>query len=116
MYFLVAGISVLLNLIIILSYIFSGVKHANKAATIATTFTWIVMLGNLIVWSVAASLYRTEKDKNGKSNDLWGWTCSPAAKLIQKEFAEDVDFNQYCNVQVSVVPCPSSFGGIPWTS
>ena len=58
------------------------------------------MAGNLIVWSVAASLYRTEKDKNGKSNDLWGWTCSPAATKIQKEFAGEVNFNNFCNIQV----------------
>jgi hypothetical protein len=105
MYFLVAGIAVLLNLIIILAYLFSGVKRANKAATIATVFTWIVLIGNLVVWSIAASLYRTEKDKNGKSNDLWGWTCSPAAKAIQKEFAKEVDFNRFCNIQVSTLLC-----------
>lgn len=101
MYFLVAGISVLLNFAILLSYMCGGVQKANKAAVVATAFTWFVLLGNLIVWCVAASLYRTEKDKDGKSNDLWGWTCSPAAKAIQKEFAKEVDFNRYCNVQVS---------------
>jgi hypothetical protein len=79
-----------------------GVEKANKAATVATTFTWVVMLGNLIVWCVAASLYRTEKDKDGKSNDLWGWTCSPLAREIQKEFAVEVDFDKFCNVQVSL--------------
>jgi hypothetical protein len=100
MYFLIAAISVLLNFIILFSYKF-GVEKANKAAVVATTFTWVVLLGNLIVWCVAASLYRTEKDKNGKSNDLWGWTCSAAARAIQKEFADQVDFDRFCNVQVS---------------
>lgn len=57
------------------------------------------MLGNLVVWVVAAAVYRNEKDKHGKSNDLWGWTCSPAAQLIQKDFAGEVDFNTYCSVQ-----------------
>lgn len=99
MYFGVATVSLVLNLIIIFSYKF-GTKYANKAAVIATTFSWIVMAGNLIVWSVAASLYRTEKDKGGKSNDLWGWTCSPAAQKIQKEFAGEVDFDRFCNIQV----------------
>jgi hypothetical protein len=102
MYFAVAFVSLLLNFIIIFSYKF-GVKYANKAAVVATTFNWIVMAGNLVVWCVAASLYRTEKDKNGKSNDLWGWTCSPAAMKIQKEFAGVVDFDKFCNVQVSVL-------------
>lgn len=57
------------------------------------------MLGNIVVWVVAAGVYRNEKDKGGKSNDLWGWTCSPGARAIQKEFAGEVDFNRYCNVQ-----------------
>ncbi|KAF2793726.1 hypothetical protein K505DRAFT_243686, partial [Melanomma pulvis-pyrius CBS 109.77] len=98
MYFGVATVSLVLNLVIIFSYKF-GTKYANKAAVIATTFSWIVMAGNLVVWSVAASLYRTEKDKGGKSNDLWGWTCSPAAQKIQKEFAGEVDFDRFCNIQ-----------------
>lgn len=106
MYFLIAGVSLLLNFVILFSYKF-GIETANKAAMVATTFTWVVMLGNLVVWSVAASLYRTEKDKDGKSNDLWGWTCSAAARAIQKEFAKEVDFDRFCSVQVSFRP----FGG-----
>ncbi|KAF2252411.1 hypothetical protein BU26DRAFT_422632 [Trematosphaeria pertusa] len=98
MYFLIAGVSLLLNFVILFSYKF-GIETANKAAMVATTFTWVVMLGNLVVWSVAASLYRTEKDKDGKSNDLWGWTCSAAARAIQKEFAKEVDFDRFCSVQ-----------------
>jgi hypothetical protein len=101
MYFLVAAITVLLNLAILISYMFS-VEKANKAAVVASVFTWSVLFGNLVVWCVAASLYRTEKDKNGKSNDLWGWTCSPLAKAIQKDFGE-VDFDMFCTVQVSLL-------------
>jgi hypothetical protein len=57
------------------------------------------MIGNLIVWTVAASIYRKEKDKDGKPNDLWGWTCSAAARAIQKEFTHEVNFDQYCTTQ-----------------
>ncbi|KAF2466545.1 uncharacterized protein BDR25DRAFT_306070 [Lindgomyces ingoldianus] len=98
MYFAVAAFTVLLHFIILLSYKF-GVGHANKAATVATTFSWVVMIGNLVVWSVAAGLYRREKDLGGKSNDLWGWTCSAAAEAIQKEFVGEVNFDKFCNVQ-----------------
>jgi hypothetical protein len=97
MYFAVAAISLILNLVILLSYCCCGVAQANKAALAATTFSWITLIGNLIVWSIAASLYRKEK----KTNDLWGWTCGPAARAIQKEFADQVQFNTYCNIQVS---------------
>jgi hypothetical protein len=99
MYFAVAVVSVILNFGTDFSYKF-GVERAKVASYITSTFSWVVMLGNLIVWSVAAGMYRCEKDKGGKSNDLWGWTCSAGARAIQKEFAGDVDFDRFCNVQV----------------
>jgi hypothetical protein len=99
MYFTFAGISVLLNIAILFSYKF-GVEKANKTAFVATIFTWTVMIGNLALWSVAATMYRTERDKNGQSNDLWGWTCSAGARAIQKEFAAEIDFDKVCNLQV----------------
>ncbi|KAI4711552.1 hypothetical protein J4E89_004117 [Alternaria sp. Ai002NY15] len=75
MYFGVAAVSVLLNFATIFSYK-CGIEQANVAAVVTSTFSWVNMLGNFIVWCVAATVYRTEKDKNGKSDDLWGWTCS----------------------------------------
>ena len=99
MYFGVAALSVILNFATLFSYRF-GVHRANVASYVTSSFSWVVMLGNLVVWSVAAGMYRGEKDKNGKSNDLWGWTCSAAARAIQREFAGEVDFARYCNVQV----------------
>ncbi|KAF2500606.1 hypothetical protein BU16DRAFT_523389 [Lophium mytilinum] len=100
MYFAVAAIALVLNMVILVSYKF-GTKNANRAASVSTFFTWLVMIGNLVVWSIAASLYRTEKNKNGKSNDLWGWTCSAAAREIQHVFHDDVNFDKFCKTQVS---------------
>jgi hypothetical protein len=97
-YFGVALISTVLDFATIFSYKF-GVGRANTASYIASVFSWADLLGNLSVWVAAAAVYRNEKDKHGKSNDLWGWTCSPAAQVIQKDFAKEVDFNMYCNVQ-----------------
>jgi hypothetical protein len=102
MYFAVAAVSVVLNFATVVSYRF-GVDKANVASYVTSTFSWVIMLGNLVVWSVAAGMYRSEKNKGGKSNDLWGWTCSAAARTIQKEFAGDVDFNKFCNVQVCCI-------------
>jgi hypothetical protein len=101
-YFAVAAVSVVLNFSTVFSYKF-GVDKANVASYVTSTFSWLIMVGNLVVWSVAAAMYRSEKDKNGKSDDLWGWTCSAAAKAIQKEFAGEVDFDRYCSVQVRVL-------------
>ncbi|KAF1839568.1 hypothetical protein BDW02DRAFT_526 [Decorospora gaudefroyi] len=98
MYFAVAAVSVLLNFATVFSYKF-GVEKANTASYVTSGFSWVVMVGNLVVWSVAAGMYRGEKDKDGKSDDLWGWTCSAGARAIQQEFAKEVDFNRFCNVQ-----------------
>jgi hypothetical protein len=98
MYLGVAAVSVLLNLVTMLSYKF-GVGKANIASFITSIFSWVNILGNFVVWCVAAGIYRAEKDKNGKSNDIWGWTCSAGARAIQKEFVGDIDFGKYCNVQ-----------------
>ncbi|KAL1654493.1 hypothetical protein SLS61_003097 [Didymella pomorum] len=88
-YFGVALLSTVLNFATIFSYKF-GVGRANTASYIASVFSWVDMLGNLGVWIAAAVVYRKEKDKHGKSNDLWGWTCSTAAQVIQRDFAEEL--------------------------
>ncbi|KAH7394232.1 hypothetical protein DE146DRAFT_661185 [Phaeosphaeria sp. MPI-PUGE-AT-0046c] len=99
-YFGVAAISTLLNAGTMLSYCCS-VEKANVASYVTSTFSWIVLVGNLAVWAAAAAVYKKEKEKTvqGKHTDLWGWTCSGPAKQIQKEFAQQVDFNQYCVIQ-----------------
>lgn len=100
-YFGVAAISTLLNAGTILSYCCS-VEKANVGSYVASTFSWIVLVGNLAVWAAAAAVYKKEKEKTvgGKNTDLWGWTCSGPARQIQKEFAQQVDFNKYCVIQV----------------
>jgi hypothetical protein len=98
MYFGVAVVSTLLNFGVLVSYLRGSIAGANKTAYVSSIFTWVVMLGNLIVWCVAAALYRSEK----ATDDLWGWACSDAAKLIQREFADQIDFGESCNVQVSL--------------
>ncbi|KAJ4365828.1 hypothetical protein N0V83_008449 [Neocucurbitaria cava] len=98
-YFGVAVVSALLDFGTVISYMFGGVEQANAASHVASVFSWIIMVGNFVVWTVAAAMYRVEKNRNGKSNDLWGWTCSAGARAIQKEFAGEVDFSRYCTVQ-----------------
>lgn len=105
MYFLVAGIALLLNLTILIAYVFGGVKHANRAAVVTTTFSTVVMAGQLGVWIAAVVVYRMERDKGGRSDDLWGWTCSSGARAIQKEFSAEIDFGRFCDVQVSSFFC-----------
>jgi hypothetical protein len=101
MYFSIAAVSLVLNLVILVAYLMS-VKAANKAAVISLTFDWIVIAANFGVWLGAVIVYRNEKDKNGVHNDLWGWSCSQAAAEIQKPFDGVLDFGRLCTVQVSI--------------
>ncbi|KAF2197481.1 hypothetical protein GQ43DRAFT_380910, partial [Delitschia confertaspora ATCC 74209] len=99
-YFTIALIGVVLQFSILLSYLCS-VARANKAAIISDVFSWAVMIRDLAVWAVATAIYRREKGLHGKNKDLWGWTCSSAARDIQEVFAKEVDFNSYCNIQIT---------------
>ncbi|KAI9847302.1 MAG: hypothetical protein M1837_002889 [Sclerophora amabilis] len=108
MLFAIAGVSLILNVAILLSYKRS-VKAANKAAMISAVFTGLEWTAEVVVWCLAASLYRYGKDTDGKSNDLWGWACSQGAAKIQEKFDDVVQFKPYCDVQVRPpFWCPSS--------
>lgn len=103
MYTAVAAVSFLLDLIIMVSYC-KGIRTANRAANVSTWWTWAVILSHVVTWAVAAGIYRKgkEPDANGKHRDLWGWTCSDAAKELQHVLTS-VNFGKYCNVQVSLL-------------
>ena len=104
MYFSVAAVSTVLHATTLLAYC-CGVGKANTVNTVTSVFSWIVMLGNLGVWGAAVGVYRTQKDRHGISNDLWGWTCSEGASKIQADFEGVVDFDKYCSVQVRFFSC-----------
>ncbi|KAF2427713.1 hypothetical protein EJ08DRAFT_735934 [Tothia fuscella] len=101
MYFTIALSSFVLNFSSLVSYCFS-VRASNITSTIASTFSMIIMAANIIVWGVAAGIYRYQKgviNESGKHDDLWGWTCSGAAKAIQETFKQEVPFDRYCDIQ-----------------
>jgi hypothetical protein len=98
MYFAAALASLALNGAIFGFYALS-VAAANRAHVAAVTFDAVVLVANLVVWIVAAALYRAERDKGGVPNDIWGWACSAGAKEIQKAFQDEVNFDSLCNVQ-----------------
>ena len=102
MYFAISLFGVIVNLFVLVSYVW-GIKAANKVARLGTAFTITTLLLDIAVWIMAVVVYRYERERteNGKHNDLWGWTCSPAAQNIQKVFASEVPFNRYCNIQTA---------------
>lgn len=76
---------------IVIAYLIS-LKKANAISSVQSVASVIIELAHIIIWIVAAVLYRV--GKTGK--DLWGWACSPLAKNIQPSFNNVVHFNQVC--------------------
>jgi hypothetical protein len=101
MYFAFSLIAVSLELLIVAGYVSHGHTAANRAAKVSSYYHYAMIAGNIVLWVVAVSIYRYEKNVHGSHNDLWGWTCSSQAQEIQKVFQKEMQFNQYCNIQVS---------------
>ncbi|TID14005.1 Autophagy-related protein 22-2 [Venturia nashicola] len=100
MYFSIAATSFIMNLGTLIGYFWST-KAANYVAHVGSAFDYAVKAMNLIVWIVAAAIYKYEKEvlTNNLHRDLWGWSCSTAADQLQKAFVDEVPFGKYCTVQ-----------------
>ena len=93
-----SGITLLISIIVLASY-FLSTKRANQTSnTVGTVATLAEISAHITIWITAAIAYRA--GNTGK--DLWGWTCSDGSDAIQSEFQAVVDFNTYCNLQVSL--------------
>ena len=100
LYFGVSAVTFILNAVILASYCW-GVKKANKASTFASVWSGVILVTHVVIWAVAVAIYRYGKvPKDGRSTDLWGWTCSTAADEIQSQ-VPNLDYSKYCTAQVS---------------
>ena len=88
-------VTVVFNLVVLVAYVRS-VRAANVVHDWAGYAGFAVFGAHMGMWIATAVLYRT--GKTGK--DLWGWSCSDKAKLIQPDFEGVVDFAKYCRLQV----------------
>ncbi|KAI9799160.1 MAG: hypothetical protein M1833_004200 [Piccolia ochrophora] len=100
MLFTIAGISLVLNLFILVAYCFS-IRAANRTAIVSSVFTGGIFVIGLVVWIVVAALYKYGKDHktDGVHRDLWGWACGSGAQRIQGDFKEVVNFQSLCTLQ-----------------
>jgi hypothetical protein len=100
-YAVVIGMSLILNVSVLLAYCCKeGIRSANRVARVATTWAWLIITADIVILSISLSVYRYGKEPvDGRFRDLWGWTCSSAARELQ-EVLTSVDFDYYCNVQV----------------
>lgn len=60
-----------------------------------------------VFWIVVTVLYRTEKTRD----DLWGWSCTDTAQLLEETSLGEVPFRKLCDVQVCLSSglCPGQF-------
>ena len=91
-----SGITLLLNVIIVVAYI-KSVETANTTAAYFTYVSYVITAIHVGMWIPTAAAYRA--GKNGE--DLWGWSCSPKAAQIQAAFLGVVDFKRSCHLQTS---------------
>lgn len=91
-----AGITLVLSVFLLLAYCCSY-ERAHRSWKL-TIVRYTVHVG---VWLVISVLYRYEKSLHNVDNDLWGWSCSPAAQKLQAQFEGVVNFKLMCEIQVS---------------
>jgi hypothetical protein len=71
-------------------------------ATVGGVFTGGVLILNIVIWIVTTALYKQQSvvtNDRGIHNDLWGWTCSPAAQVLQPVFDDQLNFSTFCDIQ-----------------
>jgi hypothetical protein len=100
-YTAVIATSLVLNAAVLCGYLCKdGIRSANRVSKIATAWTWSVIVVDIVILSISVSVYRYGREPvDGKFRDLWGWTCSSAARELQQVLTS-VDFAYYCGVQV----------------
>lgn len=96
----VSGLGLFSNAVVIAAYLF-GQQAANSASSVATFFSGLNMVAHLIIWAVAAGLFKQQSARNGIENDLWSWSCSTTADARAETFKE-VDFEFLCTSNVSL--------------
>lgn len=105
----VSALGLIANAIVVVSY-FGGQKAANDASSVASFFSGLGILIHLVVWAVAAGLFKQQNATNGVENDLWSWSCSTTADARAEAFKKVVNFDFLCKTNVS----PTAQPLLPW--
>ena len=94
-----AGLTLLLSAVTLFSYCLCFDKARGS-----WKLTLVKYVIHILAWITITTLYRYEKGLHGVNNDLWGWSCSQEAAVIQAEFNGVVNFATLCNLQVILCP------------
>lgn len=92
-----AGLTLLLSAVTLFSYCFCFDKARGS-----WKLTLVKYVIHILAWIIISALYRYENGLHGVNNDLWGWSCSQEAAVIQPEFNGVVNFQSLCSVQVTL--------------
>jgi len=92
-----AALTLLMNTITMCLY-FKGSAAADRSDSISGYIEIALAGANAVVWAVNAGLFKMANT----GNDLWGWSCSPAADALKDEVNGILNFNSLCQVQVGI--------------
>lgn len=96
----VSGLGLISNAVVIIAYL-RGQKAANDASSVASFFSALNMVAHLVIWAVAAGVFKQQNAVNGIENDLWSWSCSTTADARAATFIE-VNYGFLCTTNVSL--------------
>lgn len=95
-------VTLIVSLIVLVKY-FINFRKGQKS--------WKLTLARYAVhvwaWITIAALYKIEKGLNGVNSDLWSWSCSQQASLLQEAFKDVINFDSLCGLQVWSLNLPA---------
>lgn len=96
-----ACISLLITITVFIGYARGGHKRAEKVGVYYTLFAcgWFVF--SMVIWLVSIVMLQHAKN-TGNSKDMWGWSCNNNVRRAL--FANEVDYDLVCRLQVSLLP------------
>lgn len=109
----VASLALISNGIVVAAYVCSH-KAANDASKVASFFSTVTLVIHLVVWAVAAGLFKQQNAYKGVSNDLWSWSCSPSADARAEAFKKLINYDFLCKSNVSLDPLIAAQSHLCW--
>lgn len=94
----IACVSLFCSLCVFYAYWRGGHRRAQKAAVYYTFFAIAFFTFNTVMWIIGAAVLNESK-RNGKGNDMWGWSCKSGKRKTL--FDQDVDYALVCRLQAS---------------
>lgn len=106
----VSGLGLFSNAVVIIAYLCSQ-KAANSASSVASLFSVLNMVAHLVIWAVAAGVFKQQNAANGIENDLWSWSCSTTADARAATFVE-VNYGFLCTTNVGSFGANTPLSGL----